>query len=163
MAHMSCQTKWTGGLGFEAHSGSGHKFQMDTKVANGGNDRGASPKEVLLGAICACSGIDVASILKKMRVELQSLDVNAESDTTQGYPSIFAKVLVDFKIQSSDAKSDQVIKAVDLSMNKYCGVSAMVNPTSPIYYRVFLNDQQIHESKADFAESLKEAEAERGR
>ncbi|QDK39744.1 OsmC family protein [Bdellovibrio sp. NC01] len=136
---------------------------MDTKVANGGDDRGASPKEVLLGAICACSGIDVASILKKMRVDLQSLEVNAESDTTQGYPSIFAKVMVDFKVTSPDAKPDQVIKSVDLSMTKYCGVSAMVNPTSPIYYRVFLNGAVIHEAKADFTESLKESEAGHGR
>ena len=124
MGHMSCETRWTGGLAFTAQS-RGHQFVMDAKKEAGGDDQGPTPKEVLLASICACSGIEVVSILQKMRVALQACDIHSETETTAGYPSIFSEVLLKFQLKSSDAKEAQVMKAVDLSMTKYCGVSAM--------------------------------------
>lgn len=156
MGHFSCETKWTGGQGFEAQT-RGHRFVMDTKKESGGNDQGPTPKEVLLASICACSGIDVVSILQKMRIDLQACDITSETETTSGYPAIFKEVLLKFRVKSSDAKEAQVMKAVTLSMTKYCGVSAMVVSTSPIKYQVFLNEQLIGEGRADFSEALAEA------
>lgn len=153
MGHMSCETKWTGeGLGFEASVRS-HKFMMDARADGSVGDKGPSPKEVLLASICACSGMDVASILKKMRLDIKSCYVNAETDTRANHPTIFTEVRVKYLVTSPDAKPDQVIKAVTLSMTKYCGVSAMVAPTSPITYEIFLNDQKIGAGKADFTEA----------
>lgn len=149
MSHMECKTKWMGGLAFEAES-RGLKFTMDSRAAAGGKDLGPTPKEVLLSAICVCSGMDVTSILQKMRVQLDSCDVDAQSDTTETYPAIFKEILVQFRIKGSDIKPEQAMKAVTLSMTKYCGVSAMVNPTSPIRYEVYLNDLKIGEAMADF-------------
>lgn len=149
MSHMECNTRWKGGLAFEAES-RGLKFTMDGRVAAGGKDLGPTPKEVLLSAICVCSGMDVTSILQKMRVQLDSCEVNAQSDTTETYPAIFKEIRVQFQIKGSDIKPEQAMKAVTLSMTKYCGVSAMVNPTSPIHYEVFLNDLKIGEAIADF-------------
>ncbi|MDG0816387.1 OsmC family protein [Bdellovibrio svalbardensis] len=148
-SHITCQTKWAGGMAFEAHFGD-HKFTMDSKSDFGGKDLGPSPKEVLLSSICACSGMDVASILQKMRVDLQSCDINAQTETTEGYPSIFKQVRVQYHVASSNAKEEQVMKAVVLSMTKYCGVTAMVAPTSPVVYEVFLNAEKIGEGIADF-------------
>ena len=147
MSQMECKTRWTGGLAFEAES-RGLKFTMDSRASAGGKDLGPTPKEVLLSAICVCSGMDVTSILQKMRVQLDSCDVNAQSETTETYPAIFKEILVQFLIKGSDIKSEQAMKAVTLSMTKYCGVSAMVNPTSPIRYQVFLNGTQIGEAMA---------------
>jgi putative redox protein len=149
MSQIECKTHWTGGLGFDAES-RGLKFKMDARAEAGGKDQGPTPKEVLLASICACSGMDVASILQKMRVDLQACDVDAQTETTEGHPAIFKEVQVQYRIKGSNVKPDQAIKAVTLSMTKYCGVSAMVNPTSPIKYQVFLNDQKIHEAHADF-------------
>lgn len=147
---MSCQTKWTGGLGFSAQVRD-HKFTMDAKAEFGGKDQGPSPKEMLLSSICACSGMDVASLLQKMRVDLQSCEVDAQTETTEGHPSIFKLVQVQYRVKSSDAKAEQVMKSVNLSMTKYCGVSAMVASVSPITYQVFLNDEKIGEGVADFS------------
>jgi putative redox protein len=127
---------------------------MDTKKESGGQDEGPSPKEVLLASICACSGIDVASILQKMRVNLQSCDISAESNTTEGYPSVFDEVKLKFVIVGPDIKPDQATKAVVLSMTKYCGVSAMVAGVSPISYEILLNGLSIGSGRADFSESL---------
>ncbi len=148
-SHMSCQTNWGGGMTFEAHFRD-HKFTMDSKEEFGGKDLGPSPKEVLLSSICACSGMDVVSILQKMRLDLQVCDISAHTETTEGYPSIFKEVKVQYHIASTDAKNEQVMKAVNLSMTKYCGVTAMVAPTSPVTYEVFLNNEKIGEGVADF-------------
>ena len=153
MGHMKCDTKWQGGLGFKA-SIRGHEFVMDTKKESGGQDEGPSPKEVLLASICACSGIDVASILQKMRVNLQSCDIAAESNTTEGYPSVFDEVKLKFVIVGPDIKPEQATKAVVLSMTKYCGVSAMVAGVSPITYKIILNGASIGTGRADFSESM---------
>jgi putative redox protein len=159
MGHMKCDTKWQrqpdgGGLGFKATI-RGHEFVMDTKKESGGQDEGPSPKEVLLASICACSGIDVASILQKMRVNLVSCDISAESDTTEGYPSVFDEIKLKFRIVGPDIKHDQATKAVALSMTKYCGVSAMVAGVSPITYEIFLNEKSIGTGRADFSQNLK--------
>ncbi|WII71181.1 OsmC family protein [Bdellovibrio sp. 22V] len=149
MSHMECKTKWLGGLGFEAQIRQ-HSFVMDSRGENG-KDQGPSPKEVLLASICVCSGMDVASILQKMRVDLISCEVNAQTDTTAGYPSIFEKVMLQYRIDGSDIKAEQALKAVRLSMTKYCGVSAMVVKASPMFYEVFLNGNPIGQGQADFS------------
>lgn len=148
MGHMACQTKWVGDMGFESQI-RGHKVLMDTKADFGGKDQGPSPKEILLASICGCTGIDVVSILKKMRVNLQSCSVDAETDTTSGHPSIFDVVKLKFNVHG-EMKPDQVLKSVTLSMTKYCGVSAMIVKASNIDYEVFLNGQKIGEGRADF-------------
>ncbi|MGE5086705.1 MAG: OsmC family protein [Bacillota bacterium] len=149
MSHMESKTRWTGGLSFEAES-RGFKFMMDGRSEVGGKDLGPTPKEVLLSAICVCSGMDVASILQKMRVQLESCDVNAQADTRETHPAIFKEVRVQYLIKGPGIKPEQAMKAVTLSMTKYCGVSAMVNPTAPIHYEVYLNDLKIGEAMADF-------------
>ncbi len=149
MAIYECQIKWLGGLGFEAQTRQ-HQFVMDTKVENGGKDQGPSPKEVLLASICACSGMDVTSILQKMRLKLTTCDVRATTETTEGYPAIFKQVQMEYQIKGEGIKPEQVLKAVRLSMTKYCGVSAMVAAASPLLYQVFLNGELIGEDRADF-------------
>ncbi|WP_347358891.1 OsmC family protein [Bdellovibrio sp.] len=146
---MACQTKWMGDMGFESQIRD-HKVPMDAKSDFGGKDQGPSPKELVLAGICGCTGMDVVSILKKMRVNLQSCDVNAETDTTEGHPSIFTTVELQFRLQGPDVKPEQAMKAVNLSMTKYCGVSAMIVKASPIRYQVYLNDLQIGEGQSQF-------------
>ncbi|MNT51588.1 hypothetical protein D3C72_1885600 [compost metagenome] len=149
MAHMECKTTWLGKMAFKS-SIRGHEVIMDTKVESGGEDQGPSPKEMLLASITACSGIDVASILQKMRVTVELCEVSAKTETTAGYPSIFKQVELRFDIKGPDIKADQAMKSVNLSMTKYCGVSAMVAPTSPLVYEVYLNNQRIGDGKAHF-------------
>lgn len=148
MGHMACQTKWVGEMGFESQIRN-HRVPMDAKSDFGGKDQGPSPKELLLASICGCTGMDVVSILKKMRVNLQSCSVDAETDTTSGHPSIFDGVKLKFLV-NGEMKPDQVMKSVNLSMTKYCGVSAMIVKASNIDYEVFLNDEKIGEGRADF-------------
>lgn len=146
---MECTTKWIAGNQFES-SIRQHKVITDTKKESGGTDLGPTPKELLLASIAGCAGIDVASILTKMRVDLQSCDVHSQAETTTGYPSIFKDVKLKFEVRGSDIKPEQVMKAVQLSMTKYCGVSAMIAEASPMFYDVILNGTKIGEGQAEF-------------
>lgn len=153
MGTMNCQTTWKHGSTFEADLRS-HKILLDTKIESGGTNKGPSPKELLLAGICGCSGMDVISILQKMRLTVEHFDVSATTETTEGHPSIFKHVLVTFTIKSFDAKPEQVLRAVQLSMTKYCGVSAMIVKASPISYEVLLNDEKVGEGHAEFSPSV---------
>lgn len=151
MGHMQCETKWSGqGIRFESTIRE-HKFIMDSRGDGSVKDLGPSPKELLLASICGCSGMDVVSILQKMRIELQSCDVNAHTETTAEYPSVFSEVRLQFRIISPNVKPEQALKAVTLSMTKYCGVSAMIVKVSPIVYEVFVNDVSAGQGRADFS------------
>lgn len=150
MGQMQCDTQWIGDIGFEAQI-RGHKLIMDSTGDYRQQDRGPSPKELLLASICGCSGMDVVAILQKMRVDLASCQVVAKTETSVGYPSIFTEVKLQFRIQSANVKMDQAIKAVTLSMTKYCGVSAMVVNSSPITYEIYVNGEQVGSGRSDFS------------
>jgi putative redox protein len=154
MGKMQCQIRWVGGLGFEAQMRD-HKIMMDSPAEGGVGERGPSPKELLLASICGCSGIDVVSILTKMRVSFSRCEVHSETETTAGYPSIFSKVKLNFYIDAEVIKDEQALKAVELSMTKYCGVSAMVVEASPIFYDVIVNGNLKGGGQAHFSGALK--------
>ena len=103
----------------------GYEVVMDTSADDGGDDNGASPKQLMLASLAGCTGMDVVSILSKMKVEFTdfSMDVNAE--LTDEYPRIYNKVKLTYKIKVAEADQSKVEKAVALSEEKYCGVSAM--------------------------------------
>jgi putative redox protein len=148
MGKMNTVTKWKKDLAFEVVARE-HSVILDTRIENAPG-AGPTPKEMLLGAVSACSGIDVASILQKMRVQLDSCEVFAEAETTSEHPAIFKEIILRFEIKGPDIKEAQAQKAVNLSMTKYCGVSAMVFQTSPIRYEIVLNGQSLGEAKAHF-------------
>ncbi|MES2526155.1 MAG: OsmC family protein [Bdellovibrionota bacterium] len=141
---------WIQGMQFQAQN-RGHETNFDVSEEQGGDNSAPTPKEVLLNAMSACSGIDVVSIAKKMRMELSSLRIDAHAEKTNTIPSYFASVHMKYFIEGEDLDREKVIRLVTLSMTKYCGVSYMVSKASPISYDITLNGQLIHEDKATFS------------
>lgn len=141
--------KYLSSLSFEFQSGS-HQFVLDTKPPLS-KDLGPSPKEMLLASIAGCSGIDVASLLKKYRQSPTSLNITASAEARQEHPRIFGRIDLLFAFEGQELDSEKISEAVRLSMTQYCGVSAMVFQTSPIFYLVLLNGRQVAEGKAQFA------------
>ena len=103
----------------------GHKIIIDAKAESGGEDLGPRPKTFMLAALGGCTGMDVVSILKKMRVEFKSLNVIVEGDLTEEHPRHFSKMHVIYEIEGDNLPMDKIEKAVSLSEEKYCGVSAV--------------------------------------
>jgi putative redox protein len=117
-------TRWLGNMAFESEI-NGHKIVVDAKAESGGEDLGPRPKTFMLAALGGCTGMDVVSILKKMRVDFKSVNVIVEGVLTEEHPKHFSKMHVIYEIEGDDLPMDKVEKAVSLSEERYCGVSAV--------------------------------------
>jgi putative redox protein len=128
-------TKWLENMSFESEI-NGHKIIIDAKEEVGGQDRGPRPKTFMLAALGGCTSMDVVSILKKMRVELKSLNVIVEGELSEEHPKRFLKMHVIYEVEGDNLPMDKIQKAVSLSEDQYCGVSAIykqvMNITSEI-------------------------------
>jgi putative redox protein len=127
----SVSTRWLENMAFETEV-NGHKIIIDAESSVGGEDRGPRPKLLMLSALGGCTAMDVVSILKKMRVDIEGLNVIVEGDLTEEYPRHFFKMHVIYEFKGKDLPVDKLQKAIDLSSEKYCGVSAVYRKTMEI-------------------------------
>ena len=124
MAKQEVKVSWKDKMAFEAEV-NGHKIMLDAAEAVGGEDRGPRPKPLMLTALAGCTGMDVVSILKKMRVEVEDFDVTVEGDLTDEHPKQYYKMNVIYTFKGKDLPLEKLKKAVSLSEERYCGVSAL--------------------------------------
>lgn len=130
--------KWAGGMAFEAEV-SGHKLMMDAVAEVGGNDQGPRPKELMLASLLGCTGMDVISILQKMRVEVQDFNVMVESEVTEEHPKHYTSMHIIYEFRGNDLPMDKLEKAVELSQDRYCGVSAVYRKAMNITHEIRVN------------------------
>ncbi len=139
MYKTNINAKLKGNMAFEMDI-NGHTVITDTTVENGGNDLGPGPKSLLLAGLIGCSGIDIMSITKKMKVELDDFNVEIEAETRDEDPKIYNYIKIIYKFKGKNVPYDKVERAVKLSMDKYCGVSAMLEKAVPITYEVLVEE-----------------------
>ncbi len=132
---MFASLSWKGKLSFEAETGSGHRFSLDTKPRAGGESKGPTPMEVLLVSLAGCTGMDVASILQKKKVDLRDLTVKVSGERAAEHPKYFTKIDVEFGLEGKDIKREDVEHAIGLSKDRFCSVSAMLKEKAEISYR----------------------------
>jgi len=128
---------WVENMVFDANL-DGHHVIMDASPETGGEDKGARPKPLLLASLAGCTGIDVVSILKKMRVELESFRMEVSANLTEEHPKIYDKIRLTYYFKGIDLPIDKLEKAVQLSEEKYCGVSAMLKKAGLIEYEIII-------------------------
>jgi putative redox protein len=117
-------TTWREHMSFESEV-NGHRIILDAKEEVGGHDQGPRPKPLMLAALGGCTGMDVISILKKMRVEIKGLNVRVEGDLTEDHPRRFNRMHVIYEFEGENLPVEKLEKAVSLSEDRYCGVSAV--------------------------------------
>lgn len=110
-----------------------NQIKLDGNLKNG-----FSPKALLLAGLAGCSGIDLVDILKKMKVDFTKLVIDTEAEQTETHPRVFKDILLTYKIDVDPAEEEKVHKAIKLSLDKYCGVSAMLKKNSAIDYKLIL-------------------------
>ena len=103
----------------------GHKVRMDTTADDGGEDSGPSPKRMMLASLAGCTGIDIVSILNKMKVAFSDLSIGVHAALTAEHPKTYNHVKITYTIKLAEEDKSKMIKAVSLSTEKYCGVFAM--------------------------------------
>jgi putative redox protein len=145
---MKVEAHYAGGFAFDVQAGK-HQLRFDTK-APVGQDTGPSPKEIMLATILGCSGMDIAGLLKKYRIAPTKFSMTADANAVDTHPKIFPRIDVTFDFAGTELDVAKIVEAAKLSMTKYCGVSAMINPTSPIHYKVIVNGETVSEDQAKF-------------
>ena len=147
---MKCEIEWSQGFLFQTHVRE-HTVVQDAAKVSGGTDQGPTPKELVLAAICGCTGMDVVGLLRKSKTVLNSLKISAEADQSAGHPKVFSRVQLQFKASGPESALAPLVDAVEKSQTIYCGVSAMIAKTCEISYEVTLNERIIASGKANFA------------
>ena len=127
-------TTWKQAHEFES-SHDGNKIRIDGSVK-----KGHGPKALLLSALAGCSGIDVVDILTKMRVDFSDLIIEVEADQTEEHPRVFKDIHVVYRMKTAAENEDKLRKAIDLSLEKYCGVSAMLKKNTTIRYTLVIEN-----------------------
>lgn len=126
---------------FEATNEDGNNVLIDGSPAIGGHNKGMRPMQLLLAAIGGCSAIDIVSILRKQKQEVDSFEIEVDGDREpvgiEGY-SLFKTIEVNFILKGNIDK-EKAERAVKLSMEKYCSVTKTLEPTAKITYKVTLN------------------------
>ena len=117
------QATWKERMKFDTEV-NGHHFYMDQAGENGDN-AGPRPKPLMLAALAGCTGMDVISIMKKMRQEIEYFNVIVEGFTEEEHPNAYVKMHIIYEFRGRDLDMEKIEKAISLSMERYCGVSAV--------------------------------------
>ncbi|AEF47765.1 OsmC family protein [Serratia sp. AS12] len=133
---MQARVKWVEGLTFLGESASGHQVLMD---GNAG-DKAPSPMEMVLMSVGGCSAIDVVSILKKGRNDVRDCEVKLTSERREEVPRIFTHINLHFIVTGKDLTDNIVERAVNLSAEKYCSVSLMLNKAASVTHSFEIRD-----------------------
>ncbi len=135
-------TRFVEGMSFESFS-DGHKIPIDASIDKGGKDTGPRPKPLLLSALSGCSGIDVVSILRKMKIENYELDIEMEAENTEDHPIYYHTIHMAFKFKGENLNPERIMRAVNLSNDKYCGATEMLKKAANIIVKVYINDEEV--------------------
>ena len=127
-------TKWKNKMAFDSEVDN-HTIRIDTG-GEMGDDSGPGPKKLLLSSLAGCTGMDVVSLLKKMRVSITGFEMDIEADLTEEHPKVYSEIRLVYRFFGTDLKKEKIEKSVQLSQEKYCGVSAMLKKNSPINYSI---------------------------
>ncbi len=134
----SLNVNWIENMSFETEM-DGHKIIIDGAPEVGGNDKGPRPKQLMVLALAGCTGMDVVSILKKMKVEYEKMSIEIQSELTEEHPKHYIKMHVIYKFWGKDLPLDKIEKAVNLSDEKYCGVSATYKKAMELTHEIQVN------------------------
>ncbi|MDT0538587.1 OsmC family protein [Croceitalea sp. P059] len=121
--HIS--TKWIGGMAFESNNPSGLNLTIDAGPDDGGEGNGLRPKALMLSGLAGCSGLDVASLIKKMKLEVDSFTIETIANLTDVHPKYYDHVVIEYHFHGANLNEEKLQRAVDLSVEKYCGVMEM--------------------------------------
>ncbi len=127
---------------FLARGESNHWVVMDTKVEHGGSEGANAPMELVLCALGGCTGMDVESLLRKMRTPVRDFRIDIAAERSQEHPRIFTRIHLEYKFWGENLNLESITKAVELSQKKYCSVSAMLSKAAELTYSIKINPEQ---------------------
>ena len=140
MAHNTVTTVWKENMVFESDNPSEETLFMDAPD-EGIENKGLRPKALMLSSLAGCSGLDVVSLLKKMRAEVNDFKMVVHGELTEEHPRYYHKVVVEYHFYGNDLQEDKINKAVKLSVDQYCGVMEMFRQFAKVTTEVYLHGE----------------------
>lgn len=132
MAAKTATVKHIEGVTFMGKADSNHWVTMDGPKDFGGNDAGTRPKELILLSLGGCTGSDVAVILKKKKINFDKFEMNITADVQETHPQVYTKINIEFVFYGNNIPKEAVERAIELSQNTYCSVTAMLQKSVEI-------------------------------
>lgn len=132
---MELSINWKGKMAFSGVTPTGHEFIMDAAPEVGGENTGPRPTELLLQAVAGCTGIDIISILHKMRLEPSAFQMDVKGDRAEEHPKRFTTINIHYALDG-ELPEDKVVRAIQLSKDKYCSVSHSLNAEITVSYSI---------------------------
>ena len=117
----------------------GHKITIDLAKDAGGDDVGPRPKKLMLVAAAGCSGLDIVEVVRKMRIDIQSFDIDIEAELSEEYPIQYTSMKVVYQFTGENLPVKKLERACKLSFDNYCGVLAVYKKAIPVSYEVRVN------------------------
>lgn len=139
---MPVEATWIEKMEFRVTFPGGETFTLASVPKAERPGPGPSPVEAVQGALASCTGMDVVSILQKMRKDLRSLRIEVETERREEHPRIYTSIVLVYYLEGADLDEASVHRAVQLSQETYCSVSAMLQPTVKLSYRIVLNGRR---------------------
>jgi putative redox protein len=118
----------------------GHKLIIDAAYKYGGNNEGPRPKSLMLVALAGCTGMDLISIIRKMRIAFDDLKINVDGTITEEHPKHFDQMHIKYILKGKNIPADKINAAIDLSLERYCGVSYSYSKTMKITYELIIEE-----------------------
>ena len=132
---LHTEVRQTEGLTFVARGPSNHWVVLDTSESGGGHGAGSNPMELVLMALGGCTGMDIVSILAKMKESYAGFRVEMSGERAEESPRRFIRIVVDYYLTSDTVLTDNVSKAIRLSAERYCSVGATLTPGVTLIHR----------------------------
>lgn len=146
MAQHEIETQWMGRMQFNALV-NGHTIIMDAPEKLGGEDNGPIPKPFVLTALSGCTGMDIVAILRKAQKEVQDLAIKVTGELSRQPPIQYISMHVNYDFKGDASCRDAALDAVNLSQEKYCGVSLMLKKALPVTWEVHYNGVLLFNNK----------------
>lgn len=134
-------TIWQGKRQFSSTNPSGKELFIDTSVENGGEGNGLRPKALMLSALAGCSGLDVASVIDKMRLKIRDFRIKTIGFLTEETPQTYHKVIMEYYFKGNELNEEKLKRAVDLSAEKYCGVLKMFRQFASVEIKIIFEKE----------------------
>ena len=136
---MDAKVVQVSGITFIGKAQSNHWITMDGPEEFKGSNAAIRPKELILTALGGCSGSDVASILAKMRQNVMRFEIDLKAEVASEHPKVFTSIKMNFRFWGKDLEQAKIEKAINISHERYCSVSAMLKKSVDISYTYKIN------------------------
>ncbi len=138
---MKARVRFNEGMQFVGLPDSGHRVLMDTTSEVGGFDSAARPLELVLVSLGGCTGMDVVSLLRKMRAHFTDFETIIEAEQRKEHPKSLRKVSILYKVWG-EVSEENLTKAIQLSLEKYCPVANTLKPSVELEYEYLINPKE---------------------